>query len=319
MPTRSTAAGAGRRRAPPPSAARPAPHRRATDGRVVVAASPPTTTFGDRPARRAAAARRAGRRSSRPPSPPPADAAIQRRHQGRRWRAATASLTGVGTRARRGEHVVALGLDAVEDAAVEVVGGGDAARRAAGQHGDARARRRGTARGSGRSRSASARRTPACSAARRGRRRSGRGPPGARTGGRRSRSSSMSRRKFVSWNASPRARAGGVAAAEVGRLEDRQHHLADHRRRAVHVAAQVVVRRRSDSTVRSIAIDRRKRRKASGSMSNARTVWTTAFSTRSSDAPALEVGEEAVAERRAAPRPARRAGAGPRSSTMSSA
>ena len=57
----------------------------------------------------------------------------------------------------------------------------------------------------------------------------------------RSRSSSMSRRKFVSWNASPRARAGGAAAVEVARLEDRQHHLADHRGRAVHVHAQVVV------------------------------------------------------------------------------
>ena len=55
----------------------------------------------------------------------------------------------------------------------------------------------------------------------------------------RSRSSSMSRRKFVSWNALPRSRRvrGGLG---MQRLEDRQHHLADHRRRAVHVDEQVV-------------------------------------------------------------------------------
>ena len=51
-----------------------------------------------------------------------------------------------------------------------------------------------------------------------------------------------------------------------------------------------------DSTVRSIVIDRRNRRNAVGSMSKARTVCTTAFSTGSSDRPALEIGEEAVAE-----------------------
>ena len=51
-----------------------------------------------------------------------------------------------------------------------------------------------------------------------------------------------------------------------------------------------------DSTVRSIVIERRKRWKHSMSMSNARTVWTTALSTGSSDLPGVEVGEEPVTE-----------------------
>ena len=44
-------------------------------------------------------------------------------------------------------------------------------------------------------------------------------------------------------------------------------------------------RSRTRDTVRSIAIDARKRRKQSGSMSKARTVWTTALSTGSSERP----------------------------------
>ena len=45
----------------------------------------------------------------------------------------------------------------------------------------------------------------------------------------------------MSWKASPRSRAVRQGGGVVGRLEDRQHHLADHRRRAVHVDQQIVV------------------------------------------------------------------------------
>ena len=87
----------------------------------------------------------------------------------------------------------------------------------------------------------------------------------------------------MSWNARPRSRAGSSASGEQ-RLEDRQHHLADHRGRAVHVDEQVVPGGVA-VTVRSIAIERRKRWKHAGSMSKARTVCTTALSTGSSEAP----------------------------------
>ncbi len=71
-----------------------------------------------------------------------------------------------------------------------------------------------------------------------GRRRTARGLLGRYTRPR-SRSSATSRRKLVSWKASPRSRAGAERLRAV-RLEDRQHHLADHGGRAVHVAEQVV-------------------------------------------------------------------------------
>ena len=44
----------------------------------------------------------------------------------------------------------------------------------------------------------------------------------------------------MSWKARPRSRAGPSGGRRGRRLEDRQHHLADHRRRAVHVHEQVV-------------------------------------------------------------------------------
>ena len=232
--------------------------------------------------RRAAADERAGRRRR---------TVIDRSERGGgRRRPPCAS---VGTRARRRTRRSPR-LDAVEDPAVEDAGGADAAGRARRQHGDAERRPDVQRRGSARSRSASARRTPACT------RRVGEvgpEPPQVLLGQvhpARSRSSPTSRRKFVSWKASPRpARRGGGAGST--RLEDRQHHLADHRGRAVHVAAQVVPR--------LVALDGEVHRpssagsgrKQSGSMSKARTVWTTALSTGRRTA-AVEVGEEPVAE-----------------------
>jgi hypothetical protein len=70
--------------------------------------------------------------------------------------------------------------------------------------------------------------------------------------------------------------------------------------------------------VRSIVMERRKRRKQSGSIEKARTVWTTALSTRSVDAPAARsVKKRSPKSASALARTS--VGREPRSSTMSSA
>ncbi len=72
------------------------------------------------------------------------------------------------------------------------------------------------------------------------------------------------------------------------------------------------------ATVRSIAIDFKKRAKVSGSWPNAQTVWTTAFNTRSSECPRFQSAKKRSPKSfKAAQRSS--VDASPRSSTMSSA
>ena len=137
------------------------------------------------------------------------------------------------------EDVVVVLLDPLEDPGVEDVG---RRRRTAPMPVAAwrcRCRPIRTARGSGRSRTSSARATRRRRDAAWDRRRIDGGLPAACTHARDRRSSPTSRRKLVSWNARPEISSMWQRLRRA-RLEDGQHHLADHRGRAVHVDEQIV-------------------------------------------------------------------------------
>ncbi len=106
----------------------------------------------------------------------------------------------------------------------------------------------------------------------------------------------MSRRKFVSWNALPEVAGVRERSIVVGGLEDRQHHLADHRCRAVHVAEQVVPGGvRLDGEVHRHRAEE-PAEAPRGRCRMPRTVWTDGLEHRIVGLARLEVGEEPVAE-----------------------